>query len=115
MALLTIPATVSKGVSATVGLNKSELFQLSLVASDSYFSVQTNVRLCIVEYRSTQGNQRHVLKFDLSQATPSDQLLLSTKARNTFELQRIILEDHDKGTLILRKSDLPSGLSIVIS
>lgn len=54
MSLLSIPS-VTKGESAIVTLNKSELFSLSAVSSDPTFSIQANVKKCIVEYGSNPG------------------------------------------------------------
>lgn len=113
MSLLSIPS-VTKGESAVVTLNKSELFSLSAVSSDSTFSVQANVKKCIVEYVSSPGNQKKVLQFDLSQSSPSASLLLSLKARDAFNIDRLILEDFDGGTLVVERSQLPSGLDVVL-
>lgn len=113
MAILNIPS-ITKGQSASITLNKSELFQLAAIAADVVFSVQANVKKCIVEYNSDPGNQRKILRFDLSQATPSASLLISATGKDSFLLERMVLEDNDGGLLILERSDLPSGLDISI-
>lgn len=114
MPLLTIPL-ITKGISATVSLNKPTLFSLSAVLADPYFSIQANVKKCLVEYNSEPANQREILEFDLSQLSPSAAFLVSDKARNSFSLERVILEDFDNGTLIIERASLPSGLDITVS
>lgn len=114
MPLLTIPS-ITKGNSATISLNKATLFSLSSVLADPYFSIQANVKKCVVEYNSNPGNEREVLEFDLSQSSPSVSFLISNKARDSFLLERVILEDFDNGTLIIERASLPSGLDITAS
>lgn len=114
MGLLTLPQ-IQKAQEATITLNKADLFALSAVSSDPYFSVQTNVKYAIVEYNSEPGNQRRVLKFDLAQAQPIAALLVSERARDSFELERVTLVDFDGGTLVINRAQLPGGLDITIS
>ena len=114
MPLLNIPS-ISKGISANITLDKPTLFSLSSVLADPYFSIQANVKKCIVEYNSEPSNQREVLEFNLSQLSPVAGFLISDKARDSFSLERIVLEDFDNGTLIIERSALPSGLDIVLS
>jgi len=113
MALLTIPS-ITKGVAASVSLNKTDLFALAAVAADAYFSDESNVKRCVVEFNSTIGNQRRVLSFDLSVASPTATFLISERARNDFLLERLVLEDFDGDVLVLERSQLPSGLDIAI-
>jgi hypothetical protein len=114
MPLLNIPS-ISKGIAASVTLDKPTLFSLSSVLADPYFSIQANVKKCVVEYNSEPANQREILEFDLSQLSPSASFLVSDKARSSFSLERIILEDFDNGTLIIERASLPSGLDITVS
>ena len=109
--LLTIPS-VTKGTAATISLSKSELFQLAAVTADSYFSVQENVAVAIFEFDSDPGNQKEVLRFDLSQATPTASFLVSESARDSFLLERVVLVDFDGGILVIERSQLPSGLDV---
>ena len=114
MALLTIPS-VTKGESATITLNKTDLFNLGAVSGDAYFSVQANVKSAIVEFNSDPSNQVQRLKFDLSEVTPSAVFLASATARDDFLLESILLIDNDGGTLMVRRADLPSGLDISLA
>lgn len=112
--LLTIPSVVRE-TTATVTLNKQDLFSLAPVSSDPYFSVESNVKSCVVEFNSEPGNQKKILRFDLLQSTPSASFLFSAKAKSSFLLERIVLEDNDGGTFVLKREDLPSGLDISVT
>jgi hypothetical protein len=114
MPLLSIPASVSKGASQSVTLDKSALFALAAVSGDSFFSVQANVKRVIVEYNSNPGNQREYLVFDLSQESPSATFQVSSRARSSFLLERVVLEDFDEGTLVVERADLPVGYDVTI-
>lgn len=111
MALLTIPS-VTKGTAVSVSLNKTDLFALAAVAADAYFSVQSNVKRCIIEFNSDPGNQRKILDFDLSQVAPTASFLVSLRGRDSYLFERMFLEDNDGGLLILERSQLPSELDI---
>jgi hypothetical protein len=113
MALLTIPSLpLAKAAAHTIALNKADLFNLSAVSVDAYFSVQANVSRCIVEYNSEPGNQKELLVFDLAEASPTAIFQVSARARETFVMERIILEDFDGGNLILTGAQIPSGFTI---
>lgn len=114
MPLLTVPASVAKGAAQSVTLDKSALFALSAVSSNSYFSDSANVKRAIVEYNSDPGNQREYLIFDMAEASPTATFQVSNHARSEFLLDRIVLEDFDEGSLVIERADLPSGFDIQI-
>lgn len=110
--LLTVPATVTKGVPAIISLDKAALFSLAAVSADPYFSNPANVRDVFVEFNSDPGNQRKILRFDLSSVTPTAKFLATAHAQDVFLLERILLVDFDEGTLAVERASLPSGLDI---
>lgn len=114
MPLFNIPASVAKGSPQTVTLDKSALFALAAVSGDAFFSDEANVSRCIVEYNSNPGDQKEYLVFDLSQASPTAIFQVSQHARNSFLLERIVLEDFDEGTFVVERADLPAGFDVVI-
>lgn len=114
MPLLTIPASISKGASQSVALDKSAVFALAAVSGDAFFSVQANVKRVIVEYNSDPGNQREYLVFDMSEESPTASFEVSARARSSFLLERIVLEDFDEGTLVVERADLPVGYDVTI-
>ncbi len=113
MALITVPS-VAKGSPSTVSLSKAELFALAAVSQDAYFSLASNVKYAVFVFDSNPGNQRKILRFDLSEATPSAEVLISSTGRDSFELIRVILEDKDGGSLSVERAQLPTGLDITI-
>jgi hypothetical protein len=66
-------------------------------------------------YDSNPGNQKEILRFNLSEAFPSDSFEVSAYSRNSFELIKIILEDHDGGSLTIQGGLLPAGLNILVN
>jgi len=114
MPLISMPASLSKGSSHTITLDKDALFALPVVSADSYFSIQSNASRCIVEYNSNPGDQKHYLIFDLSQASPSAIFTTSEHARGSFLLERIVIEDFDEGTLVIERPNLPVGYDVTL-
>lgn len=112
MALLNGITGLQKGVKATVTLDKTALFALSPVVADEWFSVQANVQAAKIVYESTTGRQRKVLTFDLSESSPTCNLFFSVKARNSFQIVKIILVDFEKDILSMEGAAIPSELTI---
>lgn len=111
MPLLILP-TLEKGTSAFINLDKTALFSLSPVIADDWFSNPINVKKCIVEYNSVVGNQSKQLNFDLSQSSPIDSIYFSPRARDEYQLERVILEDFQGDVLVIERSSLPTTFDI---
>lgn len=105
MSILTKPA-VQKGVAATFSINKSELLAHPLVAADSYFSDSANWYRINVVYKSSVGSQYEIVEFDASLATPTGTFLISPKARDQFQIQKVQITDFDGGFLEIFRADL---------
>jgi hypothetical protein len=116
MPLLTIPVSLSKGTPASISLDKSALFALLSVAGNAHFSVQANVKSCLVRYiGSVDGAVRgdyKLLSFDLSQATPVVDFITTSSCSDSFAIEAIELEDFDGGLFAVAASDIPSGLDV---
>ena len=108
--MINLPTILVKGAKLTFTLNK--LLVLAAVASDSYWSNTNNIFKCIVVYKSTLGRQRKRLEFDFLQTTPTVLAEWSTKARNEFAIEEIVLIDFDGGSYIIPRAALPSGKGI---
>lgn len=109
MSIITKPSTIEKNSAASISLNKSDLALISSVVADSYFSDQNNWKNVIVYYRSSVGNQKEILKFDATLASPSTSFLVSDKARDIFEVQKIIIQDFDGGSIVIPRSELTTA------
>lgn len=106
MAIITKPSQIDKNEPAVFELSKSELIALPEVAGDSYFSVMSNWSRVVLFYSSSVGNQKAILNFDASQATPTSNFLVSETARDEFEIQKIVIQDADGGFLTVPRSAL---------
>ena len=106
MAIITKPANIQKNVPASFSLNKAELIALPIVSSNPYFSVMSNWNKVTLFYSSSVGNQKAVLTFDASQATPTSNFLVSSKARDVFQIQKILISDFDNGIFEVPRSAL---------
>lgn len=107
MPIITKPASIEKNVAASITLNKTQLASVSSVAADSYFSNSANWKSVSIHYKSSQGNQIEVIRFDATQASPSASFLVSDKARDIFEVKKIVITDFDFGSFTVERSQLP--------
>lgn len=107
--MLTLPGVVAKAQTLTFTLNRGQLLAL---VNDSYWGVAANLASCVITYKSTEGNQRKRLVFDLSQTNPTDTESWSSKARNDFEIESIQLVSHDGEGYLLPASAIPSGKAL---
>lgn len=106
MPIITKPATIEKNVSASISLDKSALAAVTSVAADSYFSDSANWSRVHIYYKSSVGNQREMLRFDATQASPSTNFLVSEKARDIFQVEKILILDFDNGSFEVPRSQL---------
>jgi hypothetical protein len=112
MAIITtspVIAEIVKGTSATFTLSKSNLAAVTSVETDLYYSDITNWKSVRIVYRSSTGNQREIVNFDATQATPQGQFLVSVKARNFFNVIKIEIEDFDGGVFTVPRSELTTS------
>lgn len=105
MAIIT-KGTVEKGTEAQFTLDKAELAADTLVAADAYFSDDANWANVILEYKSDVGGQSKRVIFDATQVTPTADFLASATARDIFEIQRLVIVDHDGGKFTLSRDNL---------
>ena len=106
MSIITKPSSIEKDAPAVVTLNKSNLALIPSVLNDPYFSDQDNWKNVIIYYKSSIGNQKELLKFDATLSSPTASFLVSDKARDVFEVQKIIVQDFDGGSIVVPRSEL---------
>jgi hypothetical protein len=109
MPIITKPATIDKNASAEISLDKSALAAVASVAADTYFSDSANWSRVYIHYKSSTGNQREVLRFNATVASPAANFLVSDKALDIFEVQKIVIVDFDAGTFIIPRSQLTTA------
>jgi hypothetical protein len=105
MAIITKPS-VSKNVAATFTLNKAELAAIPSVVAHPYFNNTTNWKFVRLLYQSSPGNQTSFVSFDATQVTPQATFLVSAKARDSFQIQKITILDYDGGFHEVKRSEL---------
>lgn len=124
MSIINKPNTIQKNNPTQFTLNKSILSLVPLIASDTYFSDISNWKQVLMYYKSNSGKQKEVLRFNAELPLPIASFLISPKAKNNFEIQKIIIMDFDNGYLVLNRSDIttsqfdidlnaPSGFSAI--
>lgn len=106
MPMITKPASISKNAAAEITLDKTVLAALPSVVADDYFSDSSNWNEVLIYFRSSVGNQREILKFDATQATPAANFLVSEKARDVFQVQKIVIKDFDNDSFTVTRSEL---------
>lgn len=107
--MINLPNSIAKGEVLSFALNKA---LVTAAVSDPYWSDSANISKCIVVYRSTSGRQRKRLEFDFTQESPTVAAEWSAKARNSFEIEEIVLIDFDGGSYVIQRSALPSGKGV---
>jgi len=105
--MLLTHGAIQKGIPTEFTLSKTDLFAI-VSTLDAYFGVASNVKDLLVVYQSTQGNQKEILRFDLSQEEPTATFLVSERARDEFLLKTLILNDFDNDSLTIQRSQLSS-------
>lgn len=104
--MITVPNTLQKDQPLTFSLDKQALFS---AVSDDYFSIEANVQKVVFVYKSEDGHQRKRIEFLISDASPSDTVTFSSKAKDIFDLEEIVLIDYDNGTFVLHPSTVSSS------
>lgn len=105
MSILTKPASIAKNTAATFTLSKATLASNPAI-TDVYFQDTNNWKSVILVYQSSVGDQREILVFDATIASPTASFLVSEKARDIFQIKRIIIKDFDGGSFEIERSSL---------
>jgi hypothetical protein len=105
MSFLTKPTSMMKGVSESFTLEKSSLSMVDKVFADEFFSDSSNWKSVTVEYKNSFG-QKQVLAFNALLNSPTAFFSVSSSARGDFEITKVVISDHDNGTLTIDRSEL---------
>ena len=109
MPIITKPSTIDKNSPAEISLDKAALAAVSLVVADDYFSDSDNWKEVFIYYKSSTGNQREILKFNATVSSPTADFLVSDKALDIFEVQKIVIVDFDAGNITIPRSQLTTS------
>jgi hypothetical protein len=105
MSILTKPS-ITKGISAQFTLSRSQLVNHPLIQADSYFQNTDNWYRVNVVYKSSPGSQYEIVEFDATQSNPVGRFLVSEKARDLFQVEKVVILDFDGGYLEIPRTDL---------
>jgi hypothetical protein len=105
MNIITKPL-VEKGVQAQFTLNRTMLSSHPLIQSDLYFQNTDNWYRVNVIYKSSPGSQYEIVEFDATLNSPIGKFLVSEKARDLFQVEKVVVLDFDGGYLEILRSDL---------
>jgi hypothetical protein len=103
MPILTKNQTPAKGQKAEFELDKSAL---AAIVSNLYFQDSDNWKSVDMVFVSNPGNQRKVIKFDAAQLSPLASFYASAKARDVFEIKKIVINDFDGGKFTILRGEL---------
>ena len=104
MAIITKGPNLQKGSEIDFTLNITDLLAHPSVSGDAYFSTQSNWDKVFVNYTS-EGNQKEILIFENVDSGTSDSANFGvfSGARNTFEVQSIVVMDKQGGYLKIKR------------
>jgi hypothetical protein len=104
MAILTKPSVV-RNVASTFTLNKADL---AAEISDAYFQDTDNWSKVELSYVSSSTNQRRIVSFDVSNASPTvnGEFFVSDKSQGDFLINQITVRDYDGGSHVIKRADL---------
>lgn len=109
MSILTKADTPVKGTPTLFTLDKAALAAVTSVAADPYFSDSANWKSVSLLYHSSVGNQNKVVKFNATLSSPTSKFLVSARALDVFEIQKIIIKDFDGDILEVLRSQLTTA------
>jgi hypothetical protein len=93
MPLLSYSAAPAKGTSVTAQLSKVQVVALTGLAEDTYWQLPENSVQCVVQIKSTTGNQKRTLTFNFTLAAPQASLVFPARCRDNFEIVKVTLID----------------------
>jgi len=105
MAILTF-GTVAETSATIFTLNKADLEAHNIVAADDYFNDAINFSKVAVTYKTTVSDQLENFFFDYALDYPTHTFEPPTGTTDDWEVQAVVIYDHDGGTLTLRRINL---------
>ena len=109
MPILTKAAAPVKGTATLFTLDKAALAAVTSVAADIYFSIQAKWQSVSLVYNSLIGNQHEIVKFDATKSSPTSKFSVSARAKDVFQIKKIIIKDFDGGTFEVLRSELTTA------
>lgn len=108
MSIVTKPISIVKGIPANITLNPVELEEHTAI-TDGFYSSQSNWEKVVIFYRSSIGNQKKTLVFDVENENFTGIFRSSVRARSIFYAQTIFLHDYDGAYFAIKRESLTVG------
>lgn len=106
MALFIRPANVQKNVAATFTIDYAELAAHSKVPA-GYYKDTSNWKRVLVKVKNKASNQKNIIEY-VPPSTNGELLLSDTARSGDWELHSIIIQDYDRGEVVLHQQDIPT-------
>ena len=103
MPIITKAGAPEKGSPTEFTLDKTAL---AAIVADAYYADEDNWKEVVLNYKSSTGNQKEIVKFDASLASPTANFAVSLKAKDVFEIHKIVIKDFDGGSIVIPRSAL---------
>jgi hypothetical protein len=108
--ILTKPANINKGQDNIMTLDRDALLADVIANRDSYFHQLGRWSQVLITYKSSQGEQLNHLEFDpTTGAFPTANFNPSTRARNTWLVQTVMVRDLDEGEIIYYRDEVDTA------
>jgi hypothetical protein len=104
--IITKAGSPVKGSPTEFTLDKAAL---ALLIADAYYADEDNWKEVVLNYKSSTGKQKEIVKFDASLASPAGNFAVSLKARDVFEIHKIVIKDFDGGSFEVPRSALTTA------
>lgn len=106
MAIISKPELIYKGNPAEITLYKTNLLNNNIVSSSSDFNSFSKWSKVYLNYKSVEGNQRINVAFDDSDGFLTGIFSASERARDSFEIDYIMIVDLDGQILKITRDQL---------
>jgi hypothetical protein len=105
MPIITKAGSPVKGSPIQFTLDKTAL---AAIVTDAYYADEDNWKEVVLNYKSSTGKQKEIIKFDATLALPISNFKTSVKSLDDFEIHNIIIKDFDNGSFKIPRSALTS-------
>jgi hypothetical protein len=113
MSIITKSSPIAKDAPITFTLDKAALAALPVVVASAWYGDSANWKKVLINYKSTTDNERIIVQFDATQATPSSTFLAISPSKDVFEVSSIYIIDFNQGALSVPASSLDQAEFVV--
>jgi hypothetical protein len=109
--LVNKPVFIAKNTSVTLSYSLSSVKAL---VDNEYYEDENNWKSVVLYYKDATGNQKTYVT--MNPGTLSGRFRVSARARtNTWQLYKILIQDFDGGSYIVKRADIGSSDDVPVS